>query len=93
MLDIISQASEPSGSEGEDFYNIFLHISMVRTLARGHLGHKDLHLNKHGKRPLGNATYLTSKHLNQVILKKTIFEYISLHFYSLNLCPLGAEPC
>ena len=60
MLYTQFQASKPSGSEEEDFFYIFLCISMVHTqdpLARGHLGPRDLHLNKLGKGPLGNAIY------------------------------------
>ena len=32
---------------------------------------------------------LNFKHLGQVVLKKKIFEYISVHFYGLNLEPLA----
>ena len=59
MLHTKFQASKPSGSEEEDFLNIFQCISVSRTynpLARSHLGPWDLHLNKIGKGPLSNAT-------------------------------------
>ena len=74
MLHIKFQASEPNGSEEEDFL-IFLYVFLwfePRTLALGHLGPWDLHLNKHGKRLLGNATCQISNVI-QVVLKKKIF--------------------
>ena len=40
-----------------------------------HLGPLDLHLNKRGKGPLGNAILPNVKHLSQVVLEKKIFEY------------------
>ena len=65
MLHIKFQTSEHSGSEEEeeeDFLNIFLCIFMVRTLdsqVRGHLGPRDLCLNKLGKGSLDNAILRT----------------------------------
>ena len=61
MLHTQFQASKPSGSEKEDFF--FLYFSMyfngsnLRPSGQGHLGPWDLHLNKLGKGPLGNAIY------------------------------------
>ena len=59
MLHTKFQTSGPSGSEEEDFEYISMHFygSKLGHLARSHLGSRDLHLNKLGKRPLGNATY------------------------------------
>ena len=61
MLHTKFQASKPSGSEEEDFFKIFFYVFLWfkhRTLwPKDHLGPRDLHLNKLGKRPLGNATY------------------------------------
>ena len=56
MLHTKFQASKPSGSEAEDF-SIFFFGSNLGTLARGHLGPWDLHLNKPVRGELGNATY------------------------------------
>ena len=58
---------------------------------RGHLAHRDLQLNKIGKRPLGKCFISNLKHLSQVVLKK-ISEYVSVYFYGLNLGPPGAGP-
>ena len=63
MLYTKFQASEPSGSEEEDF---LIYISMhfygsnLGPLARDHLGPWDLGLNKLGKGAPGNATYQIS---------------------------------
>ena len=59
MLYTKFQASEPSGSEEEDFLIYFYAFLWFepRTPARGHLGPWDLHLNKLGRGALGNATY------------------------------------
>ena len=54
MLYTKFQASEPSGSEEEDFL-IYFYGSNLGPLARGHLGPWDLHLNKLGRGALGNA--------------------------------------
>ena len=53
------QASEPSGFEGEivECFSMYFFGSNLRLQAQGHLEPWDLHLNKIGKRPLGNATY------------------------------------
>ena len=56
MLHNKLQASKPSDSEEEDLFFFFLCIFMVLNLARGYLGNWDIHLNKIGKGPLGNAT-------------------------------------
>ena len=59
MLYTKFQASEPSGSDEEDFviyFYAFLWSNLV-PLARGHLGPWDLHLNKLGRGALGNAIY------------------------------------
>ena len=59
------QASKPSGSE-ENFGIFFYVFSMyfyglkLGPLARSHLAPWDLHLNKIGKGPLGNAKYQIS---------------------------------
>ena len=45
----------PSGSEVEDF-SIYFYDLNLGPLALGHLGPWDLHLNKIGKGPQGNAT-------------------------------------
>ena len=59
MLYTKFQASEPSGSEEEDFLIYFYAFLLLNLgpLARGHLGPWDLHLNKLGRGALGNATY------------------------------------
>ena len=58
MLVTEFQASKPSGSEEEDFeyFSMYFYGSNLQPLARSHLGPWDLHLNKIGKGPLGNAT-------------------------------------
>ena len=63
MLQTKFQASKPSGSEEEDFFEYFtMHFYglNLRPLTEGHLGPWDLHLNKLGRGPLGNATYQIS---------------------------------
>ena len=62
MLYIKFRASEPSGSEDEDFLIYFYAFlwSNLGPLARDHLGPWDLGLNKLGKGALGNATYQNS---------------------------------
>ena len=60
MLYTQFQASKPSGSKEEDFFlyfSMYFNGSHLDPLARGHLGPRDLHLNKLGKGPLGNAIY------------------------------------
>ena len=62
MLYTKFQASEPSGSEEEDFliyFYAFLWFNLG-PLARDHLGPWDLGLNKLGKGAPGNATYQIS---------------------------------
>ena len=62
MLHTKLQASKPSDYEEEDFL-IFFYVFLwfePTTLTRGHLGPWDLHLNKLGRSPLGNATYQIS---------------------------------
>ena len=62
MLYTKFQASEPSGSEEEDFLIYFyaFYGSNLGPLARDHLGPWDLRLNKLGKGAPGNATYQIS---------------------------------
>ena len=63
MLHTEFQASEPSGSEEEDFLIFFSHISMIWTYdhqVQDHLGPSDLHFITFDKGPLGNATYQIS---------------------------------
>ena len=51
-------------------------------LVQGHLGPRDLCLNKLGKGPQGLQCYIRNfKHLSQVILKKKISEYFLYFFY------------
>ena len=56
MLHTKFQAFKPSGSEAEDF-SIFFFVFLWLELARGHLGPRDLRLNKPVRGELGNATY------------------------------------
>ena len=53
------QASKPSGSEETGFliFSMYFYCSNLGPTDRGHLAPWDLHLNKIGKGPLGNATY------------------------------------
>ena len=86
LLNTKFQASKPSGSEEEDFINIFLCMSMVRTYDRrtqGHLGHWVLHLNILGKELLGYATYQISNIWAQWFLRRRflIYFYAFLWFY------------
>ena len=62
MLVTEFQASKPNSSEEEDFLIFFMHFYGLNLgpTATGHLGTWDLHLNKLGKGPLGNATYQIS---------------------------------
>ena len=63
MLHTKFQASKPCGSEEEDFwifFYVFLWFEPTTPWRRGHLGPWDLHLNKLGRDPLGNATYQIS---------------------------------
>ena len=62
MLYTKFQASEPSGSEEEDFLIYFYAFLWFepRTPGRDHLGPWDLGLNKLGKGAPGNATYQIS---------------------------------
>ena len=59
MLYTQFQASKPSGSEEEDilYFSMYFNGSHLRPSGKGHLGPRDLHLNKLGKGPLGNAIY------------------------------------
>ena len=60
MLHTELQASKPRGSEKEYFFFIFsmyFYDLNQGPQVRDHLGPWDLHLNKIGKGPLGNATY------------------------------------
>ena len=75
-----------------EYFSMYFHGLNLRPLNRGHLGPWDLHLNKLRRGPLGNVTYQFFKHLGKVVLKKKIFEYISMHFYGLNVGPSGAGP-
>ena len=54
------QASNPRSSEAEDFFNIFLCISIARTLDPWLEAILDLHLNKLVRGELGNVTYQIS---------------------------------
>ena len=58
MLHTEFQASKPSGSEKKifEYFSMYFYGSNLQSLARIHLGPWDLHLNKIGKGPLGNAT-------------------------------------
>ena len=58
MLVTEFQTSKPSGSEEEDFeyFSMYFYGLNLQPLLRSHLGPWDLHLNKIGKGPLGNAT-------------------------------------
>ena len=94
MLQIKFQASEPSGSEEEDFlifYYVFLWFEL-RTPWRGP---------SRTFGPLYRQTWLRTtrrcfisnfKHPSQAVLKKKIFVYFSMYFYGLNLEPSGAGP-
>ena len=90
MLHTKFQASKPSGFEAEDF-SIFFYVFLW------------LKPRTPGQRPswtLGPSfeqtwyrctrqCYIPNfKHLSQVVLKKKIFQYISVHFYDSNLGPL-----
>ena len=56
---------------------------------RGHLGPRDLCLNKQGNGPLSMQCCISNfKHLSKLDLKK-IFEYFSIYFYGSNLGPCG----
>ena len=58
MLHTEFQATKPSGSEEKSFEYFSLYFyDLNLSLAQVHLGTWDLHLNKLGKGPLGNATY------------------------------------
>ena len=61
MLHTEFKASEPSGSEEEDFLIFFLYIffmiSILDPQVQDHLGPSDLHFIKLDKGPLSNATY------------------------------------
>ena len=57
MLQIKFQTSEQSGS-AEDFdFLIYFYGLNIGHSGAGHLAARDFHLNKLGKRRLGNATY------------------------------------
>ena len=64
MLHTECQASEPSGSEEEDFLIFFfIYISDLNLgdpQVQDHLGPSDLHFIKLDKGPLSNATYQIS---------------------------------
>ena len=63
MLHTKFQASKPSGSEVEDFFYIFLCISMARNYdpwPQAILDPGTFHSNKLGRGLLGNATYQIS---------------------------------
>ena len=88
MLHIKFQTYEHSGSAKEEFL-IFLYVFP----SAGHLGPRDLCLNKLGKAPVGTCMqcYIPNfKHVSKVVLKK-IFEYFSMYFYSSNLRPLWQD--
>ena len=55
--------SKPNSSEEEDFLIFFMYFYGLNLgpPAAGHLGTCDLHLNKLGKGPLGNATNQISR--------------------------------
>ena len=73
MLHIKFQASEPSGSEVEDFliFYAFLWFESM-TPGGGHLGLWDLYSIKYGKGPPARKCYIRKKimHLSQAILEK-----------------------
>ena len=81
MLHTKFQASKPSGSEEEDFLIFFYAFLWFEPTTPD-------------QRPSWTRQcYVPNfKHLGQVVLKKKIFEYISMHFYGLNLGPPGAGP-
>ena len=63
MLHTKFQESKPSGSEVEDFFNIFLCISMARTYdpwPEAILDSGTFHSNKLGRDPPSNAIYQIS---------------------------------
>ena len=84
MLHTKFQASEPSGSEEEDFW-IFEYISMNfygSNPGPTGLGPSwTLHFNKLRKGLLGNATYQISSLWTKEVLKKKIFEDFPMYFY------------
>ena len=94
MLHTKFQASRPSGSEEEIFlifFYLFLWFEPTTpdqrpswTLAPS--------FEQTWLRPTRQCYIPNFKHLGQVVLKKKIFEYISMHFYGLNLGPPGAGP-
>ena len=87
MLHIKFQTSEHSGS-GEETFECFMYFNglNIGPLVRGHLGPRNLCLNKFGKGPLGMQCYIPNfKHLSKVVLKKRIFEYFAMYFYGSNL--------
>ena len=74
--------TEPSGSEEEDFLNIFQCISMVRTqdpLQRIQSGPWWHYLNKVATEQ-NSKVYFICKSRTQVVLKKRFFEYFSMYF-------------
>ena len=58
MLHTDFQACKPSGSEEKIFkyFSMYFYGWNLQLVARSHLGPWDLHCNKIGKGPLGNAT-------------------------------------
>ena len=63
MLHTEFQASEPSGSEEDDFlifFYIYFYDLNLGPQVQDHLGPSDLHFIKLDKEPLGNATYQIS---------------------------------
>ena len=66
MIHTKVQTARPSGSEKEDFliFSMYFNGLNLRSLVRGYLVSWDLHLNKIGKGPLGNATEFQASELS-----------------------------
>ena len=93
MLHTKFQEYKPSGSEGEEF-QIFLYVCLLLkpttpvqrpSLTQGPSFEQIWY-------KCTRQCYIPNfKHLGQVVLKKKIFQYISVHFYGSNLGPLARD--
>ena len=88
MLYTKFQASKPSGSEVEDFLIFLMYFYGPGTPWGRAIFEPGPSFEQTWYRTTRQRYIPNFKHLSQVVLKKKIFEYFSMHFYGLNLGPL-----
>ena len=91
MLHTKFPASKPSNSEEEDFliFSMYFYGLNLGPPAAGPSSNLGPSFEQTWYRCTGQCYIPNFKHLGQVVLKKKIFQYISVHFHGLNLGPLA----